>query len=62
MGKRRLDAPDTVDVATHMLHRLQAEGWAVEELEWNVEYQTLEDKGARIPVGAEVTVRLVPRF
>lgn len=57
MGKR-IDAEDTVDLATHFLHRLQAEGWGVASIEHQVEYQSV---GARkLPVGATVLVRLVP--
>lgn len=61
-GKRRMDAVDTVDLVTGFLHRLQAEGWALDEFEHHIEYaQVHKDKGPILPVGAELTIRLIPR-
>lgn len=57
---RRLDAQDTVDIATHLLHRLQAEGWVLEEMEHEIEYVRLDPKAPRLPVRATVVVRLIP--
>lgn len=55
---KRLDGQDTVDVATHLLHRLQSEGMAVEECDWHVDYETVGK--VRFPTRATVTVTLVP--
>lgn len=61
---RRIDAADTVDTATHHLHRLQAEGWVLERLDTRMEYGTVSKdpkaKTPKIPVAAVITVRLVP--
>jgi hypothetical protein len=59
MGKR-LDAGDTIDVATHFLHRLQAEGWGVLDLEHHIEYVPTRPGGRKLPVEATVTIRLTP--
>ncbi len=60
MSKRR-DAVDTVDVATHQLHRWQAEGYGVADLETRVDYSDTElTGGVRLPVEVFVTVRLIP--
>ena len=61
MGKPRLDAIDTVETATHFLHRLQAEGWVLDSLEHHLEYAELSKKGPFLPVGAEVVIHLIPR-
>ncbi len=55
---KRLDGQDTVDVAVHLLHRLQAEGMAVQDCQWSVEYGTVGK--TRLPVSARVVVDLVP--
>lgn len=61
---RRIDAADTVDTATHHLHRLAAEGWVLEQLDTKIEYATVAKdpsaKAPKIPVATVVTVRLVP--
>ena len=60
-GKRRMDAVDTIDTATNYLHRLQSDGWALESIEHNIEYAELSKKGPLLPIGAELTIRLIPR-
>ena len=60
-GKRRLDAIDTIDTATHLLHRLQSEGWVLDSIEHHLEYTELSKKGPFLPIGAEVTIHLIPR-
>jgi hypothetical protein len=55
MAKQRIDSADTVDNVTHLLHRLQADGWATKNA--NVEF----DYKNHLPVGVVVTVELVPR-
>lgn len=57
---KRIDAADTIDTATHFLHRLQAEGWALDELEHSIEYSLPNQKGVRMPIAAVVNIRLVP--
>ncbi len=57
---KRIDGEDTVDNSTHRLHRLQADGWAVREEHLEFEYAELKPGGARVPIGATLTVRLIP--
>lgn len=59
MGKR-MDPQDTIDTATHFLHRLQAEGWALSDLEHSIEYAGVSPKGVRLPVSASVSIKLIP--
>jgi len=59
VAKHRIDAQDTVDVATNLLHRLQSEGWALSLLEWDVAYATSE-KGPKMPISAKVIIELEP--
>ena len=62
MGKR-IDGSDTVDNATHLLHRLQADGWVVKDAGVQFGYGTVGNKvNAKIPVQATVTIELVPGF
>ena len=58
----RMDAADTVDVATHLLHRLAAEGWVLESYDFDIEYATpsKNPKDPKLPIASVVTVRLVP--
>lgn len=58
MGKR-VDPADTVDVALGFLQRWQAEGFGVEAVECQVEYQALPGTRRRLPARATVTVTLV---
>ncbi len=55
---RRIDGEDTVDIATHLLHRLQAEGFAVKSCDWDVTYEQVGK--IQLPVGATVVVELIP--
>lgn len=59
MGKR-YDAADTVDTATNLLHRLQAEGMVLASLDYSMEYATTSPKNPKLPIGAVVTIRLIP--
>lgn len=47
-----------MDNAVHFLHRLQAEGWCVADIHCEFDHATLAKQ--RIPVGATVTVKLIP--
>ncbi len=58
MAKGRVSLEDTVDAAIHLLHKMQSEGWGMETLESEIDYA--EVGKTRLPVGATVTVRLVP--
>ena len=57
---KRFDPEDTVDEATHLLHRLQADGLAV--LTTKIAWDWSEPiKGSqRLPVRATVTIELIP--
>lgn len=55
---KRLDGQDTIDVATNFLHRWQAEGMGVEQVDTDVEYARVGKH--RLPVRVTVTVSLVP--
>lgn len=59
--KKHLDLPDTLDPVIGLLHRLQVEGWGLDELEHTIDYGRPGEKARRIPVAATVTVRLTPR-
>ena len=60
---KRIDGSDTVDNATHLLHRLQADGWVVKDAGVKFEYGTVGTKvNAKIPVRASVTIELVSGF
>lgn len=60
MGKQKIDSSDTVDTATHFLHRLQSEGWAVKRLEHDIEYGQSTRNGPRKVIRAVVIVELIP--
>jgi hypothetical protein len=55
---KRLDGEDTVDVATNLLCRWQAEGMGVDHIESQVEYAQVGKH--RLPARVTVTVTLVP--
>ena len=57
---KRIDAADTIDAATHFLHRLQADGWGLEALACDIEYQSPRPGARKLPIAATVTVRLTP--
>ncbi len=57
---KRLDAPDTVDAAIHLLAKLQAEGWVLGNIEHAVEYGTTHKSDRKLPVAATVHIRLLP--
>lgn len=60
MSPKRIDAADTVDTATHLLHRLQADGWALEAMEHTLEYAGLSEKSPKLPVRVVVQIKLIP--
>jgi hypothetical protein len=55
-----MDAPDTIDAAIHYLSKLQSEGWGLARIEHSVDYASATKKGKQLPVGATVTIELVP--
>ncbi len=55
---KRPEAPDTIDTATHLLHRLQLDGWGVCSVICEIEYGAPTSKSRLLPVEATVTVRL----
>lgn len=57
---KRIDPEDTVDNATHFLHRLQADGWGIESMETEISYGQTSPKAKKIPTRATVTIRLIP--
>jgi hypothetical protein len=66
MAPKRIDAADTVDNVTHLLHRLQSDSWGILSASVEFEYGTPEGDGkpqhgkTRLPVHATVTVELIP--
>lgn len=60
MAKHRIDMPDTIDPAIHLLQTLQADGWGLETLDHTIDYQAPTKTHHRIPVAATVTVHLTP--
>lgn len=56
---KRLDPPDTVDLAVHWLLKLQAEGWSLEELHHSIAYQEVGKN--RLPYSATLTIKLIPK-
>lgn len=57
---KRVDAQDTIDIVTGFLHRCQAEGWCLEGFEHEIDYYAKHEKDPKLPIGATVTIRLVP--
>lgn len=60
MGKK-VDPGDTIDQATHYLHRLQAEGWTLSNLEHELEYGQSRPNGPKLLISSTVTIKLIPR-
>jgi hypothetical protein len=66
MSPKRIDAADTVDTVTHLLHRLQSEGWAVKSAVLEHGYGTPLGNGEAkhgatlLPTKATVTIELIP--
>ena len=58
--KKRMDAPDTVDLALHWLAKLQSEGWGVERVETDIDYGRASKHGIKLPISAMLTIRLSP--
>lgn len=59
LGKR-IDSSDTIDEATHYLHRLQSAGWGLQSIEHEIEYGSASPKSPKLPIRATVTIRLIP--
>jgi hypothetical protein len=59
---KQVDAGDTIDSATHYLHKLQAEGWTLETLNHTLEYGQSRKHGPKLLIASVVTVRLIPRW
>jgi hypothetical protein len=57
---KRIDGSDTVDNATHLLHRLQADGWVTQSVKADFEYGEIPGGRAKIPVRSFVIVELIP--
>lgn len=60
MGKQKLEPSDTVDAATHLLHRLQADGWTVKNVEQDYDYGTTRPGGRKLLISQTITIELVP--
>jgi hypothetical protein len=63
MAKGRIDAADTIDTATHFLHRLAAEGWALASLEHEFQYGSpapKDPKAPLLPIEAKLVITLIP--
>ncbi len=59
MTKHRVETPDTIDNAIHLLAALQSEGWGIDHMEESVEYDTKAKSGKRIPIGIILNIGLV---
>jgi hypothetical protein len=57
---RRIDAPDTVDVAISSLLKWQSEGWGLEYIDQKVKYQKITKKSSKLPTAVTLTIRLTP--
>lgn len=57
---KRVDAEDVGDIARHTLHRAEAEGFVVENVEFRIEWTTKNSAKRRMPIGATLTIKLVP--
>lgn len=53
-----IGANDTVDNVTHVLHRLQVDGWGVRSVSVDFDYGEVGKQ--KVPVEAVVRVELVP--
>ena len=62
MANNKVDAGDTIDQATHYLHKLQSEGWTLEELSHNLEYGESRKGGPKLLIRSTVTIKLTPRY
>ncbi len=60
MSPKRLDAADSVDTATHLLHRLQSDGWVVDSIQTDCEYHEAKEGAPKLPIRNIVTIALVP--
>lgn len=61
MVKRRMESPETIDVALHWLMKLQSEGWALAGIEYTIAYLPATKHSHRTPSGATLIARLVPQ-
>ena len=59
---KQVDPGDTIDGATHYLHKLQSEGWTLERLDHKLEYGESRKGGPKLLIASVVTVRLIPRW
>jgi hypothetical protein len=59
--KNRMDMPDTVDQAIHFLQKLQAEGWGLKKVEFDIDYGKAHHKGVKMPVSATLEIKLLPQ-
>jgi hypothetical protein len=57
---RRIDAPDTVDVAISSLLKWQSEGWGLECIDQKVKYHKITKKSPKLPTAVTLTIRLTP--
>lgn len=60
MSKPRIDAPDTIELAHHWLLKMASEGWGIRRLDTEIDYAKPTKNGHRLPVGATVTISLIP--
>ncbi len=60
MSPKRIDAADSIDTATHLLHRLQADGWVLDTIQSEAEYYQAKDEAPKLPIRTVVTIALIP--
>jgi hypothetical protein len=62
LANKKIDAGDTIDSATHYLHKLQSEGWTLQHLDHELEYAKSRNGGPKLLVASKVIIRLIPRW
>ena len=62
MASKHVDPGDTIDGATHYLHKLQSEGWTLQKLDHELEYAESRKNGPKLLVASKVIIRLIPRW
>jgi len=59
---KKVETGDTIDSATHYLHKLQSEGWTLSELSHELEYAKARKDGPKLLIGSTLIIKLVPRW
>jgi hypothetical protein len=62
LANKKIDVGDTIDSATHYLHKLQSEGWTLQKMDHELEYSQSRKDGPKLLVASKVIIRLIPRW